>query len=415
MEDEHLVAVCLHPRPDPVDARRRDAEHRGADERLVLGLRHRLLDHAADGPGGVGEDAAGQAVEPGHVDDGVHHRDVLDADVWADVARGHGGHDELGHAHRERLHGRAPDGRATRAAHADDAVELALGGELDREGARAQTHDLDRVASIVLLAELGERASAGLGGASGGAIGREHRLAQDPGVQHERFEPAGANQVADVGVLSALGIQRADQQDGLRHCLSFKRFGCGPGDTARARCFDRRPSTPSALRIGKRGGDCGRPLQIGCRWGQDSRLRMTLPSLPGTLMPDPTCARQDPGTGPKAGAVVTRCRPRRPAGPGRRIGSSTHATRAPRSDGANVRKVLSSGARWAGSGRWPPRSMDGGMPLLPFQLPRGHLLSSGSADRRDLFRYAGRRQAVQLEQRRVGCRLAEDVLHARAA
>jgi len=50
--------------PHTVDARRRDAEHRGADEPLVLGLRHSLLDHAADGPGGVGEDAAGQAVEP---------------------------------------------------------------------------------------------------------------------------------------------------------------------------------------------------------------------------------------------------------------------------------------------------------------------------------------------------------------
>jgi hypothetical protein len=43
------------------------------------------------------------------------------------------------------------------------------------------------VASIAPLAELGERASAGLGDAIGGDIGLERRLAQDPDIQDERW------------------------------------------------------------------------------------------------------------------------------------------------------------------------------------------------------------------------------------
>jgi len=89
-----------------------------------------------------------------------------------------------------------------------------------------------------------------------------------PGVQHERLEPAGANQVADVGVLTPLVSSVPINKTVFDIAFSFTRFGCGPANTARAKCFDRRPSTPRALRSGRRGGDCGRPLQIGCRWGR---------------------------------------------------------------------------------------------------------------------------------------------------
>ncbi|HVK02569.1 MAG TPA: hypothetical protein VM490_03790, partial [Armatimonadaceae bacterium] len=86
VEDEHLVTPLLERLARPRHARRGDAEHRGADQRLLLAEVHLgRLHHARHRGRRVGEDAAGDRVDPGHVGHGGHQRDVGPADVVARV------------------------------------------------------------------------------------------------------------------------------------------------------------------------------------------------------------------------------------------------------------------------------------------------------------------------------------------
>ena len=109
VEDEHLVARPASIRlAETVDARRGDAEHRGADERLVRDLRHVLLDHAGHGARRRWRRCGGERrLSP----ETSTTECIMVMSLHADV-RGRRcpmaivETMQLGHAHREGLHGR---------------------------------------------------------------------------------------------------------------------------------------------------------------------------------------------------------------------------------------------------------------------------------------------------------------------
>ncbi len=99
VKDQHLHAGPLQPRPGPIDRGGRVAEHRCADQWLVVRLDWSLsLHHAGDRRRRIRIDPAADPVEAGHVEDGWHEGDVFRPGVGCDVATAHGGDHQLRHA-----------------------------------------------------------------------------------------------------------------------------------------------------------------------------------------------------------------------------------------------------------------------------------------------------------------------------
>ena len=220
MEDEHLEAALLEPLACAIDARRRVAEHRRGDERLLDGGRHGRLDHAADGARRAREDGAADAIEPAHVHDGRNHDDVLDADEGADVAAGQRGDHDLGNAERQRAHRGGGDGRAGATAHADDGVEAPLRVQAQDDRDRAVAHRRDGAAAIGGGDEVGQVGAAGPGDLVARDVGVERRRAQHADVDDDGDVAARGDLVSEKRELGALGIKGADEDDG-RHAAHY--------------------------------------------------------------------------------------------------------------------------------------------------------------------------------------------------
>ena len=134
VKDEHFVAGVFEDLAGVLDAGRGDAEHRGGDEGAV-GLRIaelRIADsdgsselhHPRHRGGGFAQNRAADAVDAGDIDDRVEHQDVFVADLGPHLAGGERADHQLGHAERQRPHRGRADGRAGRAAEAEDAFDL---------------------------------------------------------------------------------------------------------------------------------------------------------------------------------------------------------------------------------------------------------------------------------------------------
>ena len=215
VEHEHLVAALLEPLARACDARRRHAEHRRAQQRPLRAVRdRRSLHHAGHRGGRVGEDLRRDRVDPGHVGHRRHQADVGTADVVARVAGRDGGDHQLGHADRQRLHRGRRDRRVARPAGGQDPVEAALAVQPRRQRGGRVRHRAHRGAAV------GQRAEVRAG------LARD-LLARDVGraaarrpagarVGHEHVDAGELQALAQVRVLLALGVERADQQDG-RH------------------------------------------------------------------------------------------------------------------------------------------------------------------------------------------------------
>ena len=123
VEYEHLVPGFFHALAYPVHTGGRHAEHGGGYDGAVFRRRHILSDHTADGPGGIGENAARQRVQARNIDRRIHQRDILYADIRGHVRR----HDRRNHqfrdADRQGLHGGRGDVRAASSAEGQDSVE----------------------------------------------------------------------------------------------------------------------------------------------------------------------------------------------------------------------------------------------------------------------------------------------------
>ncbi len=127
VKDQHLVAGPFQRRLRAVDGCGGVAEHAGGDQRPVGSGRRRFrFHHAADRARRVGVDAPAEPVQPRHIHHRRHHGDVNGADVRRDVSRRDGGDHQLGHADRQRAHGRSGDGRPAAARHGQDAIQPPL-------------------------------------------------------------------------------------------------------------------------------------------------------------------------------------------------------------------------------------------------------------------------------------------------
>ena len=159
----------------------------------------------------------GDRVDPGHVGYRGHHRHVAGAHVLARVACGHRRHHQLGHAHRQRLHGLCGDRRVARAAGSQHPVDPVLLMQPSRECRGGAGHRGHRRAAIACLGQRGQI----------GPSGRRQLLAAYVGLDRRRVERAGVGQqhvhtrflqpVTQERVFVPLGVKGADQQDGGAH------------------------------------------------------------------------------------------------------------------------------------------------------------------------------------------------------
>ena len=107
----------------------------------------------------------------------------------------------------------AGDGRASGPAERSDRVEPALGMEPQHDLPRAAGHRLERRAPVARVGEC-VHIHAGRGRhLLASHIGLDDRLAEDAGVDQQHVDTPLPEPVAEVGVLLALGVQRADEDD----------------------------------------------------------------------------------------------------------------------------------------------------------------------------------------------------------
>ena len=216
--EHQAVIVRLQQRHHLLHAGRGHAEHADADGGtavVVLGRAVGLAERAANGAGGIGQHAARDAVQPGHVGDGVHHGDVGRPDIGRDVAGSHGRHHQLGHADGQRAHGRRDQRRAARAAQAQQRADAGVGGGVALEGQRHGGDGRATVASEHRLraarmtgGHLAGLHAGGAGRAGGGHVHRHH-------VQTVARQQAG--HVFGLMALGVVGGGHVDPPLGIRH------------------------------------------------------------------------------------------------------------------------------------------------------------------------------------------------------
>ena len=202
---------------DLLHARRRDAEHRHADERTLGGgaparVWRVLFDPAArhrrHGMRTIAEHGAREAIESLDIRNGVHHRHVGRSDIGGDIARRHGRDHDLRHADRQRLHPGCRDRRAAGPTGGNDAGNVLLFADPGAER----------------LCHRGHRRAAIAGGDAGGPQWRCERdfLRRNVGalvaagggkIDEPRAKPRSLDDVADVTQFLALGIERAGDDD----------------------------------------------------------------------------------------------------------------------------------------------------------------------------------------------------------
>jgi hypothetical protein len=229
VEDQDLVAGVGQEVAGLVDGRGGEAEHGGRDElalrarRLRGALARVALRHTDDGRGGVAEHRAGDAVDPGDVDDRVHQRDVDLADVGRHVARGHRGDQQLGHAHRQRLQGPGGHRRSAGAADRQQPVEAALVQEAPGDDRRPLRHGGHRGAAVAGVAQRPEVAPGRLGHLLGGDISQVGPVGERADVDHHGLAARVPDLVAEPAQLVGLGVQGSQQHDRRHGCLLRRR------------------------------------------------------------------------------------------------------------------------------------------------------------------------------------------------
>jgi hypothetical protein len=146
--------------------------------------------------------------------------------VRARVAGGDRRDDQLGDADRQRPRGRRADRGVAGAADAEEAVEPPLPVQALHDLRRAAAHRLDCGAAVVGVAERGDVRSGSTSDLLLPDVGVDLRL-EDAGVDEQHVHALLAQPVAEVAVLRALRVQRAEEDD-RRHAE------CDPTGAVRA-------------------------------------------------------------------------------------------------------------------------------------------------------------------------------------
>ena len=223
VEDHRLVPGALERGSDPHHRRRRVSEHRDADAAPAeLGYGPaRVAHHPRDGRSGVVEDGARDRIEAENVDDRVHDENVALADEGTErPAAGRARRDDhLGHADRQRVHGRRAEQRALGAAETQHPVDPSLQPEPQADGSHALDHQLDSRAAASRCLHLFELIAGFAGDVLAGDVSLDAGLAEDAGIDHDRPGPERDQPVAHISDLVGLRVQRPDQGDPrlLRH------------------------------------------------------------------------------------------------------------------------------------------------------------------------------------------------------
>ena len=204
--------------------------------------------HARHRGGGVGHDPGAEGVDAGDVDDGGREHHVALADDRPRVGGGDRRDDQLRHADRQGAHGLRGDRGAAGAAERQDAVAAALVEEpagRPRSRPRPSRSPLprDRRRRAARLTSWPAAAATCSRATSGSVCGGP----SDAGVDQHRLHARRVQPVAQEPVLDALGVERADEHDGLGQRSL-------PSAAARCRRRPRRPRGESTAAPGEVAG-----------------------------------------------------------------------------------------------------------------------------------------------------------------
>ncbi len=132
--------------------------------------------------------------------------------------------EQLRHADRQRLHRGRAEQAALGAAEAQHAVHAPVGELAHDDLAHALAHQRHGRAARARGPHVVELVPARARDRAPADVGRDRRLAEDPGVDHDGADAERRQAVAHVGDLVTLGVERADQRD-RRHQIGRRRVG----------------------------------------------------------------------------------------------------------------------------------------------------------------------------------------------
>ncbi len=255
MEDEDLVAELLEPLPCGRDRCRRDAEHRGRDQWLLLAeRRHLAFAMPASAAAAFVMICAEIRLTPAMstteyiiVTSTEPTYGLVSPEATVETI-------SLGMPIGSCAHRVGRERRAAGAAEAADRVEPSLGMQALDDLGGAAGHRLHRRTAVA-----GGREGGDVGAGRGSDllprdVGRNERLADDACVDEHDVDAVLADPVGEIGVLPPLRVERADENDG-GHLLPPSTVSPSPGG-----CPDGsiREPTPMRREARRRGSGAGR-------------------------------------------------------------------------------------------------------------------------------------------------------------
>ena len=222
VEHEDFVARLLQKRHRRLDALRGVSEHAGHDERFVVAVRHVGLHHATDRTRRPGKDRARDSIQPLHVYDRWHHRDVGRAEVWRRVAAGERGDHQFRKADRQRPHRGRGDRRAAAAAEGDHALDPAFGSQLLQQPRRRLRHCRHALAAVAAGHERREIDAPGRCHGAARNVGLDCRLSPCAHVDQERGVAPRMDPLRHERMFAAFRVERAEDGD-HRHAVTSSR------------------------------------------------------------------------------------------------------------------------------------------------------------------------------------------------
>ena len=131
-----------------------------------------------------------------------------------DIPAGEGGNHQLRKTKRQLSHGRSSDRRAAPAAERDDAVDFSFSREFCQHHRRGLTHRHHALAAVAAGPDFREIDARKLRDFLAGDIGFHRRCRAGSYIDQQHIMPFGADEVREIGVFSAFGIESAENRDG---------------------------------------------------------------------------------------------------------------------------------------------------------------------------------------------------------
>ena len=170
--------------------------------------------------GSIADDPAGDVIQTRDVEHRRHHANVRGSHVGFDIAGGQCGDHQFWKATGERAHGRGRNRRTRGAAQRNHSVNGPLFKESRENCLCPGRHGGDASTSVSLRFERGEILVRGRGHLCSRDVGLKGWIAKHTDIDHQRSQARALNPLTQEGELFPLGVERADQRNGLRSVIA---------------------------------------------------------------------------------------------------------------------------------------------------------------------------------------------------